>query len=60
VVTGESGASLEAATENYLTVKLGDTLLPYLPDTFDSPNENSYYISSVDITDGVESKLESY
>lgn len=60
VVTGESGASLEAATENYLTVKLGDTLLPYLPDTFDSKNENSYYISSVDITDGVGSKLESY
>lgn len=60
VVTGESGDSLKAATDNYLTVKLGDTLLPYLPNTFDSTDENSYNISSVDITDGVGYERESY
>lgn len=60
VVTGESGDSLKAATDNYLTVKLGDTLLPYLPNTFDSTGENSYNISSVDITDGVGYERESY
>ena len=60
VVTGESGASLEAATDNYLTVKLGDTLLPYLPDTFDNVESNSYKISNVDVPNDVESELKSY
>lgn len=60
VVTGESGASLQAATDNYLTVKLGDTLLPYSPTTFDSIDDNSYNISNVEITTGVDYELESY
>lgn len=61
VVTGESGDSLKAATDNYLTVKLGDTLLPYLiQEDFDTTEYNSYYISNVDIISDVVHKLESY